>query len=97
MDLYHRTTHEAAEEIRTSRRMLSKETDGSVYFSTRRHGQAGAYGDAIVHVRVPCEIAQLDDEFPSGEQHYRIQAANLRPSHFHHKREEATDEHDMGH
>jgi hypothetical protein len=47
LDLYHRTTPEAAEQI-----------------------------------RVPENVAELDDEFPSGEQHYRVHPRHIKPEHF---------------
>lgn len=83
LDLYHRTTPEAAAAIMRERRMTSKEWDGSLYFSTARTGgQADGYGATIVHVRVPADVAELDDEFPDGEQHYRVKARDLRPEWF---------------
>ena len=85
MDLYHRTSTESAAQIRESGRFTSKEYDRSVYFSTSPgHGddsQTSGYGDEVVHVRVPGDLAELDDEFPSGEQHYRIDARRLRREH----------------
>lgn len=82
LDLYHRTSPEAADEIQRTRRMTSKEHDGSVYFSTHQHGQGEGYGTAVVHVRVPEHLAELDDEFPDGEQHYRVNQRHLAPHHF---------------
>lgn len=83
LDLYHRTSVDSAVVIMRERTMVSKEADGSVYFSTHLEGgQADGYGIAVVHVRVPAHLAELDDEFPSGEQHYRIDARRLRPEHF---------------
>jgi hypothetical protein len=38
---------------------------------------ADGYGDAIVHVRVPAAWCQLDDEYPDGEQHYRVSVDRL--------------------
>ena len=80
--LFHRTTPEAAELIRATRRMVSREHDGAVYFSTRRDGQATGYGADVVELRVPESLAQLDDEFPDGELHYRVLAKDLRPDYF---------------
>lgn len=82
LDLYHRTSPEAAAEISRTKRMTSKENDGSIYFSTSQHGQAEGYGGAVVHVRVPEHLAELDDEFPDGEQHYRVNQRHLQPRHF---------------
>ncbi|MFF7198237.1 NAD(+)--rifampin ADP-ribosyltransferase [Streptomyces sp. NPDC008079] len=85
LDLYHRTTPEAADAIYREKRMLSRE-NGPVYFSTHRghepDSQAIGYGEGVVHVRVPEHLAQIDDEFPSGEQHYQIHQRDLRPEHF---------------
>lgn len=85
LDLYHRTTPEAAAAIHKQRRMHSKE-NGEICFSTFRgdepNAQALGYGEGLVHVRVPSHIAQIDDEFPSGEEHYRIHQRDLRPEHF---------------
>lgn len=83
LDLYHRTTADAAAEIHQQRRMTSKENDGGVFFSTVRDGGQGeGYGDAVVHVRVPEHLAELDDEFPDGEQHYKVRSKHLQPHHF---------------
>lgn len=82
LDLYHRTTPEAAAAIHRTKRMTSQE-QGRVFFSTHRDGGQGeGYGDAVVHVRVPEHLANLDDEFPSGEQHYWVHQKHLRPQHF---------------
>lgn len=63
--------------------MSSRENMQEAYFSTKRDGgQATGYGDAVVHVRVSKNMAQLDDEFPDGEQHYRIPVSQLKPEHF---------------
>lgn len=87
LDLYHRTTPERAETILREHRMASPElnADGepAAFFSTVPDGgHASGYGDAVVHVRVPGEIASLEDEFPSGEQHYSVPVRCLRPEHF---------------
>jgi hypothetical protein len=82
IDLYHRTTPESAELIMRERRMISRENSGEVYFSTERNGQATGYGESVVHVRIPLHLAELDDEFPSGELHYRVDVRRLRPDHF---------------
>jgi hypothetical protein len=47
-----------------------------------RGGHATGHGDAVVHVRVPGEIASLEDEFPGGELQYSIPVRSLRPEHF---------------
>jgi 2'-5' RNA ligase len=89
LHLYHRTTPENAAAIYRDKRMHSRENLGGrkpLYFSTFRGDEEDAqgreYGEGIVHVRVPHHIAEIDDEFPSGEQHYSIDAKDLRPEHF---------------
>ena len=72
LDLYHRTSPEAAQVILDTGRFLTRENTPEAYVSNRIDGQATGYGGAIVHVRVDETVAQLEDEFPSGEQHYRI-------------------------
>lgn len=82
LDLYHRTSPDAAAAILRTKRMDSKER-GDVFFSTHRDGDnAGGYGSAVVHVRVPEHLAELDDEFPDGEQHYRVRNRDLQAHHF---------------
>lgn len=81
MLLYHVTSAEAAREIYPDGPFVSKEADGSVYFSDRLHGYASGHGDAFVLVRVPESITELDDEFGTGERHYRINLRDLKPKH----------------
>lgn len=82
IDLYHRTTPEAVALILATGRMVSRENTGEAYFSTVADGHAAGYGEALVHVRVPTEWTELDDEFPDGEQHYRVKVSLLRGQHF---------------
>lgn len=89
IDLYHRTTPENAAAIYREKRMHSKENLGGrkpLFFSTFRGDEDGAvtggYGEGLVHVRVPHHLAEIDDEFPSGEEHYSIDQKDLRPEHF---------------
>lgn len=79
--LYHRTSAEAAEKIHTDGEFISREYTGDVYASNRLHGQAEGYGDAVVRLRVPSHLAHLDDEFPGGEKHYRINRKDIKPEH----------------
>lgn len=72
LDLYHRTDVDAARVIVATGRFLTRENTREAFVSTHVDGQATGYGDAVVHVRVDVADAQLDDEFPDGEQHYRI-------------------------
>lgn len=82
LDLFHRTTPEAAAAIVATGRWVSRENTRDVYFSTSATGgQADGYGVAVVHVRVPEVLAELDDEFPDGEQHYRVRADRLAAAH----------------
>ena len=93
IDLYHRTTPEAAAAIMRQRTMVTKENGHRVFFSTVPDGQAAGYGDAVIHVRIPEHLAHLDDEFPDGEQHYWVDARRLTPEHFvdeNHRHAEAT-------
>lgn len=90
--LYHRTTPELAATIRAQRRFISAENTGSAFFSTHPDGQADGYGTALVEVHVPAELFDeetgqfggdrgwLDDEFPSGEQHWAINIAAIAPA-----------------
>lgn len=86
LDLYHRTTPEAAETIRSERSMRSKENTGETYWSTFRgdepDAQAHGYGAGTVHIRVPHHLAEIEDEFPSGEEHYRVHPSKIEPHHF---------------
>lgn len=72
LDLYHRTSEEAARAILASGRFVTRENTREAFASTHADGQAAGYGAAVVHVRVDERDAELDDEFPDGEQHYRI-------------------------
>lgn len=86
LDLYHRTTPEQAARVLRERRMVSRELGSHgepvAFFSTATGGQASGYGTAVVHVRVPEDIAILEDEFPGGELHYAVRVRSLRPEHF---------------
>lgn len=82
LDLYHRTSVDAAEVIMRERRMRSLENTGEAFFSNRLDGQGVGYGPGVVHVRVPEGLAELDDEYPDGELHYRVRVSALRPEHF---------------
>lgn len=73
IDLYHRTTPEALEAITASGTMTTRENTPEVYFSTVSEGGHGdGYGSAVVWIRVPEDSVELDDEFPDGEQHFRV-------------------------
>lgn len=72
LDLYHRTSEEAARRILATGRFVTRENTPEAYASNRIDGQGVGYGDAVVHVRVDEDEAQLEDEFPDDERHYRI-------------------------
>ncbi|WP_125778271.1 Fic/DOC family protein [Antribacter gilvus] len=73
LDLYHRTTPEAAAAILAEGRFLTRENTPEAYTSNRAVSDTTeGYGDAVVHVRVDEQHAELEDEFPDGEQHFRI-------------------------
>jgi hypothetical protein len=70
--VWHRTSPVAAAEIRKTGKMVPKE-DG-LFFSSEPNGQASGFGTEAVKMDVPSSKLQLDDEFPSGEQHFRVPA-----------------------
>lgn len=78
MAVYHHTSADAADAIlsTTPARFLSRER-GDVYVSSRPSGHAAGYGPAIIALAIPARVLAplLDDEFPSGERHYRLPAA----------------------
>jgi hypothetical protein len=86
LDLYHRTTPEAAAAIYQDKHMHAKENTGETYWSTHKgdgpDNHTSGYGSGPVHVRVPEHLAELDDEFPDGEEHYRVHKDSLAPHHF---------------
>lgn len=72
LDLYHRTTPEAARAILAENRFLTRGNRPEAYCSTRVDGQGEEYGVAVVHLRIGASLAELEDEFPDGEQHFRV-------------------------
>ena len=68
--LYHHTNAGSAEQIKRSGQLVSA-GEPSVYVTTRREADTG-YGDTVVAVRVNPDRLNIDDEFPSGRQDYRI-------------------------
>lgn len=91
LDLYHRTTPEAAQQIHETGRMVSKESTQDAFFSTRRDSEhTEGYGEAVVHIRVPADWIEkgwvvLEDEFAldegEWEDHYVIKAKLIQPEH----------------
>src|SRR5690606_8094644 len=74
MIVYHRTSPKAAKTIRESGRFVTRENTGEIYVSDTLNGEARGYGDDVVTLTIPDHWAELDDEFPTGERHYRIAA-----------------------
>ena len=52
LDLYHRTSEDAARAIVATGRFLTRENTPEAYVSTHVDGEAAGYGSAVVHVRV---------------------------------------------
>ena len=71
--VFHRTSKEAADRIRSTNRMIAKE-DG-LFFSTKPDGQIVGYGDEVVDFWIPAERLVLDDIF-SDEVHLRFPLSN---------------------
>ena len=69
--VYHRTSKENADKIKETGVFTPKE-DG-IFFSTSRAGQAEAYGDGIVELKIPADRLTLDDIF-DGEAHLKLPA-----------------------
>lgn len=67
--LYHRTSNQAAQQIRNTGIMTARE-DG-LFFSTSKNGQAEGFGDTILEFSIPVERLQIDDVF-GDEAHVRI-------------------------
>lgn len=59
LDLYHRTSEDAARAIVATGRFLTRENTPEAYVSTHIDGEAAGYGSAVVHVRVDEADAQL--------------------------------------
>lgn len=91
LDLYHRTTAEAALEILASGSMRSREASQDAFFSTHADSPSMlGYGPVTVHVRVPAEWIDrhwvvLEDEFElddgSWEEHYVVNVTRLHREH----------------
>ncbi len=72
LDLYRRTTPEAARAILADNRFVTRGNRPEAYCSTHVDGQGEGYGVAVVHLRIRESVAELEDEFPDGEQHFRV-------------------------
>lgn len=86
LHLWHHTSPKNASAIYRSGQFNSEENDEHghpvVFFSNVPFGMAKGYGAGAVHLHVPEHLARLEDEFPSGEQHYSMRAADIKPEHF---------------
>ena len=87
LTLYHHTSNAAAVAILRDRSMISSAPVDLpfAFFSTRRDGRAAGplnYGEAAVEVRVPEDLAQVDETFRDGEHFVKVALAELRPEHF---------------
>jgi hypothetical protein len=68
--LYHHTSAERAEAIKTSGALRSA-GEPSVYLTTRETTDTW-YGDTVVKVRIDPAKLEIDDEFPDGRVDYRV-------------------------
>lgn len=71
--LYHNTSKNNAEAIRTTGIMKAKE-DG-IFFSTKPDGQISGYGDTVLKFKIPAKFLLLDDIFDD-EAHLRMPLKN---------------------
>ncbi len=72
LDPHHRTTPEAARAVLAENRFVTRENRPEAYCSTHVNGQGEGYGVAVVHLRIRESLAELEDELPDGEQHFRV-------------------------
>ena len=79
LTLYHRTSPDKAAIIRQAGfdSKIKTSFGTEVYFSTKPDGEATGYGSELVSIEIPEQYANLDDEFPDGEQHYWVAAKDL--------------------
>lgn len=78
--LYHRTSEKAADKIYDTERFTSNINTSfgtEIYFSNKPSGAISGYGPSLVAVDIPEKYIHIDDEFPDGEKHYRVSAADL--------------------
>ena len=68
--VYHRTN----EPLETFGKggIYSKENKGEFFVSNKKNGQAEGYGKNVVELRVKKSDLEINDEFPSGEEHYTL-------------------------
>jgi hypothetical protein len=79
LTLHHRTSPDKAATIRQAgfNSKIKTSFGTEVYFSTKPDGEATGYGSELVSIEIPEQYANLDDEFPDGEQHYWVAAKDL--------------------
>jgi hypothetical protein len=77
MRIFHRTSPQAALEIIRTHHWKSKEHPPYIYFSNFSVGQADGYGKSTISIDLPKKYLELDDEFPSGELHFRALASDV--------------------
>ncbi len=74
--LFHRTSTENADKIKSTGEFVSEE-QGEVFFSTKEKGQAEGFGDGLVEIRIDPSKVALDDAFSKGEVHVSISNKDL--------------------
>ena len=67
--VYHRTTVESAEAIRKTGVMKAQED--ALFFSSKDKGYASDYGEAVVKLKIPSTVLEVNDIF-DGEVHFDI-------------------------
>lgn len=87
LTLYHHTCNAAATAIMRDRAMRSAAPVDLpfAFFSTHRAGRAAGplhYGAAAVEVRLPADVAKVDESFRDGEQFLKVALVDLRPRYF---------------
>jgi hypothetical protein len=87
LTLFHYTSNASARAIMRDRVMRSAAPVDLpfAFFSTHRAGRASGplhYGEAAVEVRVPAEVATVDESFRDGEQFLKVALVDLRPENF---------------
>jgi hypothetical protein len=73
LTLYHRTNEPAREEIYKTGKFTSKENTNETFFSDNLESEYGkGFGDHVVAVKIDPKYVRLNDQFPSGENHYAV-------------------------
>ena len=79
--LYHRTTPKNAENIKKTKKWISKENTQEIWFSTHKHGQAESFGNGIVKIKIHPRYTRISDAFRNGEVHVAIHKSHIKPRH----------------